>query len=371
MIPLFKVATAPNAYRAVKKVLDSGYVGQGKKTDEFEVALQKEWNLPYPPIAVNSGTSALDLAYHLCGIGRGDVVISTPQTCMATNTPLALRRAHIVWADVDRFTGLISPYSVMKIRDKLGTKVKAIIAVDWAGRLCDYRTLKEIGVPIIQDAAHAHWATGQHGEPIHQVGGDHIIWSFQAIKHLNTVDGGALFCPKVDVERARLLRWFGLDRTQSAMFRCSQRVMEVGFKYQPNDVLCSIGLANIPIGRASVERARENAKYYSDCLDPFIYMEDTRVSLPPYETGCSYWLFTILVKNRDAFIKHMADLGVTCSPVHARNDLMPAFLKHYSSCDGSGLRYFSEQEVCIPVGWWVSNEDRVKIVKGIESWASA
>ena len=129
---------APEAERAVADVLASGFIGQGPKVEEFEQALQETLDCPYPPLTTNSCTSALDLALHLIGVGPGDEVISTPMTCTATNGVIVNRGAQIVWADVNPFSGLISPEDVGRL---VSRRTKAIMAVDWGGKPCDYETL--------------------------------------------------------------------------------------------------------------------------------------------------------------------------------------------------------------------------------------
>jgi dTDP-4-amino-4,6-dideoxygalactose transaminase len=94
------------------------------------------------------------------------------------------RHAKIRWADIDPWTGLIDPDSVAKL---VTSKTKAIIGVNWAGKLCDFKRLKAFGVPVIEDAAHT-WDVFLIGE--HYARGDYICYSFQAIKFLTTGDGG-------------------------------------------------------------------------------------------------------------------------------------------------------------------------------------
>ena len=132
MIPLFKVRMSPQAKELVCKTLDSGYIGQGPRYDELEEKLGLEFGKK--PILTNSCTSALSLALRLAGVEPGDYVISTPQTCSATNSVIALEsRANILWADVDPITGSISPESVANLMNHTPTP-KAIMAVNWAGR---------------------------------------------------------------------------------------------------------------------------------------------------------------------------------------------------------------------------------------------
>lgn len=355
LIRLFKVAMSPEAKVRVGEVLDSGYIGQGPKVDEFERALERE-GLGDDVITVNSGTSAIDLALHLCGVGPGSEVVTTAMTCSATNTMLVNRHAKIVWADVNPLTGCIDPLDVER---KITPHTKAIIAVDWGGRRCDYVYLRAaaIAVPIIQDAAHSYISAVDRvsKSPFHA---DYTTYSFQAIKHLTTGDGGALTVPREQRERARLLRWYGLDRTKGESFRCSQTIHEAGYKYHMNDIESSIGLANIDLARKNVSIHRQHAAFYQERL-----RECTEIELPSFDHFGSYWLYTILVDDRDGFIERMKTRGIECSPVHARNDKHPAFRGFGGPLPG--LDYFASHEVAIPVGWWLSEGDLERVANSV------
>lgn len=339
MIPLFKVAMSPEASARVAEVLRSGYIGQGGMVEAFEQALMDLLDVPRPPLTTNSCTSAIDLALHLIGVGPGDEVITTPMTCTATNSPIVTRGAIPVWADVDPLTGLIDPADVAR---KITRKTRAIMAVDWGGALCDYAALKKWGVPVIQDAAH-HLSPPQ---------GDYVCWSFQAIKFLTCGDGGALWCPPEQMERARLLRWYGLDRRSKADFRCEQNIVEVGYKYHMNDIAAAIGLANIGAAKELIGKHRENAAYYDQAFGR------------PWDYRSAWWLYTLLVEDRPGFIAHMTERGVACSPVHARNDTHAAF--HFPNGPLPGADYFASRNVAIPVGWWLSADDRRHVIEAVQ-----
>lgn len=355
MIPLFKVAMSPEAPARVAEVLQSGYIGQGPKVEAFEAALQDLLGTPAPPLMLNSCTSAIDLALHLIGVGSGDEVITTPVTCTATNSPIVTRGAVPVWADVDPLTGLIDPADVAR---KITPRTKAIMAVDWGGALCDYDALRAFGLPIIQDAAHSLTAG---------IGGDYVCWSFQAIKHLTTGDGGALWCPPDQLERARLLRWYGLDRRSKADFRCEQNIREVGYKYQPNDIAAAIGLANIGGVRGLIEEHKNNAARYNRR-----FRQLPSITVPRWEgwdDRSPWWLYTLLVEDRASFIAHLADHGIAASPVHARNDTHDAF--HFPNGPLPGVDHFTSRNVAIPVGWWLTADDRRRIIEAVQSWGEA
>jgi dTDP-4-amino-4,6-dideoxygalactose transaminase/intein/homing endonuclease len=189
-IPLHKVLVAPDAHIKVNQTLYSGVWTEGPRVKELEAKLRQF--LGCDVLATNSCTSAIDLALHLCGVGPGDQVISTPLTCSATNTHALLRGAQLVWADVNPETGLIDPESVAK---RVTARTKAIVVVDWGGRPVDCSKIRGLlprDIPIIQDAAHSFGATIPEGlteQPAHagEKSGTYVAWSFQAIKALTSV----------------------------------------------------------------------------------------------------------------------------------------------------------------------------------------
>ena len=335
MINLFKVRVSENTHLEVKRVLESGFIAQGAKVDEFEDLLQAELKTDIKPVVVNSGTSAIDLALELCDVGPGDEVISTAQTCFASQIGALHRHAVIRWADVDPITGLIDPECVGKL---ITPKTKAIIAVNWAGKICDYKKLKSFGVPVVEDAAHT-WETFLTKKVDR---GDYICYSFQAIKFLTCGDGGMIICPNVEKEHeARLLRWFGLDRTKNESFRCTQNIPKAGFKYHMNDISAAIGISNIPEARVSVLQARRNSKYLIERIknDKFI--------LPEYDDTTSFWLFSMHVLNGEKkhFEKYLADHGIMSSPVHFRNDMYDC-TKQFQEGELPGVTRFDKTQIC-------------------------
>ena len=263
-IPLFKVFMAESVKDAVVRVLYSGYVGQGEEVVELERELAVLFGGGHP-ITVNAGTSALHLAYHMAIDGAADAeVITTPVTCFATNTPIVHNRARIVWADVDPLTGNIDP---AEIESLITPRTRAILMMHWGGNPCDIGRISEIGrrhgIKVIEDAAHALGAT-YGGLPIGRHS-DFVAFSFQAIKHATSVDGGCLVCrDDATAARGRLLRWYGIDRTatEPTDLRCELDVAEAGYKFHMNNVAAAIGRENLKHLAWIVARHRDNAKFY-------------------------------------------------------------------------------------------------------------
>ncbi|MBI3978493.1 MAG: DegT/DnrJ/EryC1/StrS family aminotransferase [Chloroflexi bacterium] len=342
------------------RTLMSGYIGQGPRVDQFEKALVPLFG-NQNVLTLNSGTSALHLALRLAGVGHGDEVISTPMTCSATNEPILERGARIVWADINPLTGNIDPLDVER---KITPRTRAIVAVHWGGYPCDLDELNRVahkyGVKLIEDAAHALGATykgrriGSHS--------DFACFSFQAIKHLTTVDGGALTCRTTDdYRRGKLLRWYGIDReTERKDFRCEEDIREFGYKFHMNDVCATIGLEQLKYVADIVARDQANAAYYDQRLTGLSGV--TRLDYKP-DRRSAYWLYTILVEDRLDFMSQMTQAGITVSQVHARND-KHTMVRDFV-CNLPGVDVFTEKQVSIPVGWWLTEDQRSYIADTI------
>lgn len=354
-IPLFKVRMATNAAENVANVLNSGYIGQGPKVEELEQKLKEVLRLERPPITVNSCTSAIDLALDLCGVDHESEVISTCQTCYASNSPIIAKKATIKWADIDPISGLIDPNSVKSL---ITDKTKAIVAVDWAGKFCDFKTLKSFGIPVIEDAAHVLDVFEHDKER-----GDYVCYSFQAIKFLTGGDGGILVTPEEKHKQAKLMRWYGLDRDSGSSFRCRHDIVYSGYKYHMNDIAAMIALCNITEAIDSVHTARKNSKYYIDNI------KNNNFVLPEYDENCSYWLFSMHVLNdkKQEFMDYLKENGIESSPVHYRNDEYSC-TKKFKTDNLPGVESFSVTQVCIPNGWWLTSNDIQHIVNVLNNF---
>ena len=359
-IPLFKVFMPESVFEPVRRVLLSGYIGEGPRVEQFESQLAP-WFGSDNVLAVNNGTAALQLALRLSDVGFGDEVISTAMTCSATNEPILAMGAKIVWADIDPWTANIDYRDVVR---KITPKTKAIMCVHWGGYPCDLNELKVIaaehGIKLIEDACHAFGST-YHGEPIGSHS-DFACFSFQAIKHMTTVDGGALTCrSKADCERGRLLRWYGIDRRSKRKdLRCEADIKEFGYKFHMNDVTATIGLEQLKYVSGTLAKHRANAAQYDQA---FKNLNAVRLLSYKPDRLSSYWLYTMRVKDRPRFIEHMKKAGITVSQVHARNDFHTMVGDFRTPLPG--VDEFTAEQVSIPVGWWLTDRDLTHVINAV------
>jgi dTDP-4-amino-4,6-dideoxy-D-glucose/dTDP-4-amino-2,4-dideoxy-beta-L-xylose transaminase len=374
MIPLFKVFMSPTAKEEVAKVLESGYIGQGPKVDEFENKLSEYFNVDYV-LTINTGTSAIHLALHVIKnmqqLNQDFEVLTTSLTCTATNWPILANGLKIKWIDVDPTT---LNMDLDDLERKLTPQTRIIMVVHWGGYPTDLDRLKKIQNKcfmlygfkpiIIEDAAHAFGSKydgrflGNHGNV--------VIYSLQAIKHVTSVDGGVLILPNIGFyNKAKLLRWYGIDRnTNKKDFRCESNISDFGFKFHMNDVNASIGIENLKNADWIINKHKENGKFYDDKL---VDIPGLTVLNRDKKHDSSFWIYSMLVENREGFYDKMKEANIMVSQVHERNDKHTCVNEYKTSLPT--LDKIINNVVSIPVGWWVTKENREYIVEKIkEGW---
>jgi perosamine synthetase len=362
-VEFFNTNISDKSIELATEVLKSGNVSAGKLTERFENKLAKQLGV-ICPLTVNSGTSALYLALAVAGIEPGDEVILPPQTFIATGHVVLMHQAKPVFADIQYKTGNISPDSV---RHKITERTKAVIPVHWGGYPCDLDEINEIArefnIAVIEDAAHALGAVYK-GRPIGSVS-RFTAFSFQAIKHLTTGDGGALCCTdEHDGYQAERRRWFDIDRKSAKPSILGEReydAVNIGYKFHMNDLAAAIGLGNLEEFALHLKRRREIASIYRAELNAvhglqFLDYKDDRES--------SYWLFTVLVERRVDFIKKLKEQGVPVSVAHLRIDRNSVFGRITPYLYNQ--EKFNNNQVSIPVHDSLTDEDINLIVDTIK-----
>lgn len=322
-IVLFHPHVPLNASMMVSEVLSTRWIGQGPKVDQFEKEFKRKFKQEGPCIAVGSGTDALHIAYLMAGIKAGDEVLCPLFTCTATNLPLLYIGAKPVFVDVNPKTLNVC---VEDMRRKINDRTKAIVVVHYGGLPCDmdeiWKLAEKYGIPVIEDAAHALGAT-YDGVKVGNLS-DFTMYSFQAIKHMTTGDGGMLTFKDGSLEPlAKRLRWFGINREDKQKGIWENDIHEVGYKYQMTDISAAIGLAGLQEIDAVMYHRKTLYAEYLYGLDEVSGVTVVDDGSP--RKGHAAWLFTILAEKRVDLQRRLREYGIESGQTHYRNDRYSVF----------------------------------------------
>lgn len=364
---MFNTYISPNAKLYIDEILKSKQISEGLVTKLFEEELSKTFNLSNL-FTVNSGTSALHLALVLSRIRLRQEVLLSAQTFISTALAIMYVGAKPVFVDIDD-KGNINPQD---IRNKITKRTKAIIAIDWGGMPCQLDIIsniaKENNLVIIEDACQALGAIYK-GRYIGQWS-DFTCFSFQATKHVTSLDGGAVVCKDPNkYELGKKLRWFGIDREKDKPDILGERVYnldKVGYKYHLNNLASAIGYSNLETIKQRLRYRRFLAKIYDDELQDI-----ENVELPhKKEEGIksSYWIYPILLPNnktRNRFIEQMNKNNLSCSVVHRGIDRN----KIFGGIDNSlkNQREWDNRQIHLPIHEEIKPNDIIRISKIIRN----
>jgi len=300
-IPVCKPTFDEQTKKELLEVLDSGWVGQGPKTYEFEKKFAEYVGAKYC-VMTNSATSALDLSLKVYNI-KGGELITTPMTFVSDAIVGEWNSMDVTFADIDEDSLCIDPGAI-----KITPETKAIIAVDSHGRLADIKAIKaKFNGLVIEDAAHACYTPGA-GEHA-----DITIWSFQAVKTLPIFDGGAITTNDEAIyKKLRTLTWLGVEKT--TFERVSDRgynwqydiTQAQGIKAYMTDVQAVIGLGQLRRLENMNEKRRDIQARYSKAFKGKPWFKE-----PEFSHTVQY--YTPQFENRDGLFSHLADKGISTS----------------------------------------------------------
>lgn len=363
---LFYPYIPKKSLKILEKTLSTRWIGQGPMVDKFEKKFSDIFLGGKECVSTGSGTDALHLAYLLAGIKKNDEVITPVFTCTATNIPLLYIGAKIKFADVDPKTMNICIASLKKLISK---KTKAIVCVHYGGIPCDMSEIRKLAkkykVKVIEDAAQALGAE-YNNKKIGDIS-DFTTFSFQAIKHITTGDGGML-CIKDSklVDVAKRMRWFGIDRKKKQLGVWENDVKEIGYKYQLTDLGASIGYQGLlDFKKILSHRIKINDIYLKNLSkNPnIICIHDHDRKKKP-----AAWLFTILTKKKDYLQKKLREKNIETNQVHFRNDKYSIFKKFTKNQNYKNMDKIEDQYLVLPIHTKVSTKDAEYICKLINSY---
>lgn len=302
MISVFGANTDEKEFLSTEESIKSGWMGLGKKVDEFETILSDKLGVPKITM-VDSGSNALYLAIKSLNLPPNSIIIVPTFTWVACANAVLLAGHRIRFCDVE-LDGNISERKIKEVWDRY---VKAIMIVHYAGNPVDMDSINNFGVPVIEDCAHA--VVSQYkGTPV-GILGDVGIYSFDSVKNLATPEGGAVVSKDTEkLNFVRQVRYCGINKSGFANVKKEKwweyDISCISHKMIPNDVSASIGIEQI-------KKLDENQKKRKIIWD--IYQSSFKFETPPepeFGNNHSYFTYLIKVKNRDDLANKLLKEGV-------------------------------------------------------------
>ena len=295
----------------IDEVLDTlrkGWLTTGEKAQLFEERFKLYTGAPVA-LAVNSCTAALHLAYMSAGLKKGDEVITTPNSFVATSNMLLAVGAKPVFCDIHLDTYNIDEKKIEKLITK---KTRAIVCVDFAGQPCEYDVLAKIAkrnkLILIADASHA--LGGRYKG--HEVGSlaDMTIFSFHPVKSVTTGEGGAVLTNnKKYYDKLKLLRNHGIYKD-----RAGRNVMvELGFNYRITDLQSALGTSQLKKLPGFMRARRQIVAWYERELGDF---PDVILPKELNHNQSAWHIYVIRVKNsklRDQLWQYLLKKGISAN----------------------------------------------------------
>jgi len=367
MIPYGKQSINQDDIDAVVNVLKSDFLTQGPKLIEFESDLASYCGAKYAK-SVTNATAALHLAYLAIGLGKNDIVWTTPNTFVATANAALYCGATVDFVDIDPKTYNLSIECLKEkliLAKKENKLPKLIVPVHFSGQSCQMKEIwklaKKYGFKVIEDASHA--IGGEYlGKKIGGCDYSHMaVFSFHPVKMITTGEGGAIMTndKKLD-ERVELFRSHGITKNLTQFNNKSDgdwyyEQQALGFNYRLTDIQAALGISQLKRLDSFVEKRREIARHY--------LTELKNITLPYQhpDTNSSWHLFVVKIKDRNEIYKQLKAQGIITQVHYIPVNQQPFFnrkpLKNSSD--------FYQYCLSLPIYADLSNQQQLKVINSL------
>lgn len=361
--------------KAVISALTSEKITQGPLVEEFEKELAQRTGAAHAVVCSN-GTAALHLACLAAGVGKGDAVVTSPLTFLASSNAALYTGATPIFADIDPLTYNIDPSEVEK-KISFNSNVKALIPVHFAGLPCDMERLHKIAskrnLAVIEDACHALGAEwrGSDGR-WNRVGActhsDMTVFSFHPVKSITTGEGGAVTTNDSRLyERLKTLRSHGVTRKKSELLNGDDspwyyEMQELGFNYRLSDIQSALGISQLKKLDGFMRRRDEIAAVYAAAFSKYPF-----IKTPPDFQGLksARHLYPLTIEFDDVGVSRkdlfalMCNIGINLQVHYIPVHLQPYYRKRFGYAPGDfpKAEAFYSREVSLPIYPLLTDEE--------------
>jgi len=313
-IPYGRQSIDSSDIKEVVEVLHSDYLTTGPVVEEFENKIAKYCGAKYA-IAVSNGTAALHLS-SLVLLNKGDRVLTTPNSFVATSNAIIYADAKPIFVDITR-DGNIDLDICIDILKK-DKKIKALYCVHFSGNPVDQDKLqyikKKFNIKILEDCAHSIGATFKGIKAGSCKYSDISIFSFHPVKNMTTGEGGAVTTNSKKIyNKIKALRSHGIYKTDK-MKPWEYELRELGFNYRLTDIQSALGISQLKKLDSFIQKRQELAKRYDKAFKNISYIKP----LYSYTKNSAYHLYVVLIDfdmlkitRKELFIKmKKRDIGL-------------------------------------------------------------
>ena len=373
MIQIFSNSLGEEELAAIKKVVDSKWLGKGKECDNFEKEMSDYFGVP-EALLINNCTAGIYLALKALGVGPGDEVIIPTINFVAIPSTVIGLGAKPIFADVDPNYFNILPSEIERLKTP---KTKAVFLLHYGGHAAPFDEIKAVcgnKILILEDSANSVASTykGVHCGAL----GDAGVFSFDAMKTLVMGDGGALIVKDPEArERVKSERYLGFSSTTTSGYASQHSGNKRWWEYDldcaagrfiSNDILASMGRIQLKKLPGFIEKRKAVWNRYQDGLKNL-----SEIVLPPEPlegTTGSYYLYWIKVNSgkRDKLANHLRENGIYTTfryfPLH--------MVKYYGAKERfKNAEEINESALNIPLHQNLSDDDVSKIIDSIKTFS--
>jgi len=364
----------------VIKTLKSDYLTQGPLVKEFEEKFAEYVGAKYT-VAVTNGTDALHLCNLALAVKKGDKIITTPITFVASANASLYCGAEIDFVDIDPNTFTID---LDKLEQKLESSTKGtytgIVPVDFAGYPVNVERLRKIAnkhnLWILEDACHAPGGYFIDSKNTNQYCGNGIysdlqIFSFHPVKHIATGEGGMVTTNNKDLyKKLKLLSSHGITKDTNILEENHgawyYEMHELGYNYRLSDINCALGVSQLKRAKEGVELRNKVADKYNEAFKNISKIKTPFVADNIYH---AYHLYIIQVENRKGLYDYLREHNIFTQVHYIPVHLQPYYKKlAWKKGDFPVAEAYYEKALSLPMFPTLSENEQTYIIKKITTF---
>jgi UDP-4-amino-4,6-dideoxy-N-acetyl-beta-L-altrosamine transaminase len=388
MISYGKQTITETDIKAVVDVLNSDLITQGPVSTLFEDKLCRKFGARYGSVLAN-GTAGLHLIGLALGWKKGDIVITSPLTFLASANCVIYAGATPDFCDIDPVSYTLD---VTLLEEKIkkylamGKQVKAVVAVDFAGHPCDWERLRRLadqyGFQLVNDFCHALGAEYKGSISYAVNYADAVNLSFHPVKHITTGEGGAVLTNNASIdEKIKILRTHGMVRDEVMLEEPTHgpwyyEMQELGYNYRITDFQCALGITQLEKLDEFMKIRRTIAGVYDEAFRNHL---DWIIPGVSKDVVHAYHLYPLQIefgenkRSRKDFFLNLRAKGIAFQVHYLPVHLQPYYRKNYGFRPGDFpvAEKFYTREVSLPVYPTLRDSELAYVISEIKEYFNA